>query len=138
MIITDKIEIPESEIKETFIRSSGPGGQNVNKVASAAQLRFNVLNSESLPDYVRARIIHTHHNRMNKDGDLVINSAQYRTQSQNREKVREKLKSIIISALKRKKKRVKTKPSYRARQARLDRKKRISQKKSDRQKKFLE
>jgi ribosome-associated protein len=138
MRISTEIEIPESEITESFIRGGGPGGQNINKVATAVQLRFNLLNSTALPTHVISRIMQHHHNWITKDGELIIEAAQFRTQRQNRESARQKLRMIVVSQLKPKKKRIKTKPSRRARQSRLDSKKKHSQKKSLRNKNYPE
>lgn len=138
MRINSEIEIHESEITESFIRGGGPGGQNINKVATAVQLRFNLRNSAALPDHVISRINQHYHNWITKDGELIIEAAQFRTQRQNRESARKKLRMIVVSAMKPKKKRIKTNPSYRARQTRLDSKKKHSQKKSLRQNTFLD
>jgi len=134
MRITKRLEIPDIEISETFGTSSGPGGQNVNKVATAVQLRFNLRASRSLPAYVKSNIMRKYHNRINKDGVLIIEANQFRTQTKNRDAAREKLKEIITQAIRRPKKRKRTKPSYRSRQARLDHKKKHSRKKSRRKK----
>ena len=134
MKINDQLEIPESEINEIFIKGSGPGGQNINKVATAVQLRYKLRESEALPAYIKSRILRDNHNRVNSNGELIIETSQFRTQFKNREMAREKLKMIVTSALKKRIKRVKTKPSYRSRQARLDQKKKHSQKKSLRKK----
>ncbi len=138
MRISAEIEIPESEITESFIRSGGPGGQNINKVSSAVQLRFNLGKSTVLPDHVKSRIMQHHHNWITKDGELIIEAGQFRTQRQNRESARRKLRMIVVSHLKPKKKRIKTKPSHSARQSRLDSKKKHSQKKSLRRDTFPE
>lgn len=133
MKITESIEIPESELHEIFIRSGGPGGQNLNKVSTSVQLRFDVVASESIPAHVKSRILMSNHNRINKDGELIIEASQFRTQMQNRDSAREKLAKIVQNALRQPRKRIKTNPSLRSRQARLDQKKRHSQKKSFRQ-----
>ena len=83
--VTSDIVIPESEIHEDFIRASGPGGQNVNKVASAVQLRFDVVSSPSLPEAVRQRLLVLAGGRLTAAGVLIIEARQYRTQAQNRE-----------------------------------------------------
>jgi len=138
MRINTEIEIPESEITESFIRSGGPGGQNVNKVATAVQLRYKLRDSDALPDRVKSRIMHHYHNWITKEGELIIEADQFRTQIQNRESARQKLRKIVLSELKPRKKRIRTKPSYRARQARLEAKKKQSRKKSLRQNNFPE
>jgi len=98
IIVTPKIMIDESEIEEKFIRSSGPGGQNVNKVATGVQLRFDVRNSPSLPDAVRERLLHLEANRINAEGILIIDARRYRTQEQNRQDARLRLATIIRKA----------------------------------------
>ena len=82
--ITRSISIDESELHETFVRASGPGGQNVNKVASCVQLRFDVANSPSLPDDVRARLSRLAGRRLTNDGVIIINADRFRTQERNR------------------------------------------------------
>lgn len=134
MKITEQIEIPENEIHESFIRGSGPGGQNINKVATAVQLRYNLKGSAALPPHIKSRLLRNNHNRINNNGELIIEANRFRTQAKNREMARDKLRMIVTNALKKKKRRVKTKPSYRSRQARLDHKKKHSQKKSFRKK----
>jgi ribosome-associated protein len=131
--ITGGVGIEEHEISERFVRASGPGGQNVNKVSSAVELRFNVAAS-SLPDDVKARLIALAGNRMTGDGDLLIDSREYRTQAQNRDAARARLVAFIRAALVRPKKRTKTRPTRAAKERRLDSKKKRSDiKKSRRQ-----
>jgi ribosome-associated protein len=93
--ITPEIDIDESELSESFVQASGPGGQNVNKVATAVQLRFDVLRSPSLPYEVRQRLIALAGRRITKDGVLVIDARQHRTQERNRAAARERLFELI-------------------------------------------
>jgi ribosome-associated protein len=127
--VTPTLTIDESEIQWEFIRSSGPGGQNVNKVASAVQLRFDVVNSPSLPDDVRERLMRLAGQRMTEDGVLIINARQYRTQSRNREDALDRLIELVRQAAQPPKRRRKTRPSRAAKQRRLDAKRRQSDKK---------
>jgi ribosome-associated protein len=92
------VEIDERELSESFVRASGPGGQNVNKVSTAVQLRFDVARSPSLPDDVRARLVKLAGRRMTKDGELIIVANQYRTQERNREDARARLIELIAQA----------------------------------------
>src|SRR6185312_11374410 len=96
--ITDDISIDESELSESFVRSSGPGGQNVNKVSSAVQLRFNVRRSPSLPNAVAVRLMRLAGKRLTKDGVIVIVAQQHRTQERNRADARERLLELIREA----------------------------------------
>jgi ribosome-associated protein len=96
--IGNGIAIDESELSESFVRASGPGGQNVNKVATAVQLRFDVVRSLSLPDHVRARLVELAGRRITKDGELVIVANQFRTQERNREDARTRLFALIARA----------------------------------------
>lgn len=130
MKITNSIVIPESEIIEKFIKGSGPGGQNVNKVATAVQLRFSVRDTNAIPAHIKSRIFHIYGNRINKNGELIVEMSRARTQAENRKKAREVFESIIRRSLRTPNKRVKTKPTYRARQSRLDRKKKHALKKA--------
>ena len=120
--ITPDISIDESELQFDFIRAAGPGGQNVNKVSSAVQLRFNVIES-TLPDEVKERLLKIAAGRINKDGVLLIHARQYRTQEQNRYDAQERLVEIIRQAAQKPKPRKATRPSVTARAARLGSKK---------------
>jgi ribosome-associated protein len=120
--ITPTISIEDAELQYDFIRASGPGGQNVNKVSSAVQLRFNITGS-SLPEEVKDRLSRMAAGRINKDGILLIHARQYRTQEQNRYDAQERLIDLIRLAAERPKARKATRPSVTARAARLGSKK---------------
>lgn len=117
--VTPTILIDDSELHEEFVRASGPGGQNVNKVSTAVQLRFNVANSPALPDGVRRRLIALAGNRINSEGELVIVARDSRSQLQNREEARAQLVELIRQATIKPKIRRKTKPTFAAQQKRL-------------------
>jgi ribosome-associated protein len=121
--ITPALVIDDSEIEERFVRASGPGGQNVNKVSTAVQLRFDVGRSRMLTDEVRARLRAIAGSRMTDEDVLVIDARSHRTQGQNREDARARLVEFIRRALVRPKRRQKTRPGAAAKQRRLDTKK---------------
>jgi len=131
--ITSSIAIDESEIQEEFIRSSGPGGQNVNKVATTVQLRFDVANSSSIPDEVRERLISLAGNRITEDGVLIINARRFRTQGRNRQDAIERLVGLIRRAAEKPRSRRKTKPTLTSKMRRLDGKYYRAEKKKSRQ-----
>ena len=118
--VTDTISIDEREIHLQFIRASGPGGQNVNKVATAVQLRLDVAHSPSLPEAVRGRLTHLAGKRMTKDGYLLIDARRFRTQEQNRNDAVTRLIDLIRRAAQRQKIRKKTKPTLASQERRLE------------------
>lgn len=109
--LSPALQVPESEFEFDFVRSSGPGGQNVNKVNSKAVLHWNIVESPSLSEDARARLLSKLASKINKEGQLVLSSDRYRDQTRNREDCLEKLKGLVSGALQRVKPRKKTRPS---------------------------
>ena len=124
--ITETISIDEGEVSETFIRSSGPGGQNVNKLATAVQLRFDVRHSPSLPQEVRGRLERLAGRRLTRDGVLVITAQRHRTQERNRDDALERLIALVRAAAVRPTPRRPTRPTLGSKLRRLAGKKRRS------------
>jgi len=121
--ITPSIHINENELGFTFIRADGPGGQNVNKVATAAQLRFDVANSPSLPDEVKARLIKLAGKRVTHGGVLIIEARRYRAQEQNKEDALERFRKLVRISLEKPKPRKKTRPTKASQEERIRQKK---------------
>ena len=128
----DRIVLDESEIQEKFVRSSGPGGQHVNKVATAVQLRFDLRNSRSIPDEVRKRLARLAGKRVNAEGVLVLEARRFRSREKNRRDARERLLALIRRAAEPERPRKKTRPTRQSRERRLTAKLRRSQTKTGR------
>ncbi len=127
MQVTNSIEIDEAELEEEFVRASGPGGQNVNKVATAVQLRFDVVHSPSLPEGVRERLLRQAAGSITDEGVLLITARRFRSQSRNREDARDRFFELIREAARPPKVRRRTRPTAASRAARLEQKRRRGQ-----------
>jgi ribosome-associated protein len=118
--------LDDGEIRERFLRSSGPGGQNINKLATAVQLRFDVRNSRSLPDDVRDRLVRLAGKRMTREGELIIEARRFRTQERNRQDARNRLIELLRKAAEPARPRKKTSPTRESKERRLEGKRRRS------------
>jgi ribosome-associated protein len=132
MEVTPEIQIDESEIEERFVHASGPGGQNVNKVATGVELRFDVSRSTALPDEVKERLIQLAGSRMTASGILIIQARNHRTQKRNREEARERLANLIREAAQPVRSRKQTRTPASADARRLDEKRHTAEKKKSR------
>ncbi|CAJ0773897.1 Peptidyl-tRNA hydrolase ArfB [Ralstonia condita] len=120
LTITPQLSIPESELVERFVRASGPGGQNINKVSTAVELRFDIAQSPSLPEALRARLLGKRDRRLTADGVIVIDAQRFRTQERNRQDARERLAAFIATGLSVPKSRIATKPTRASKTRRLE------------------
>ncbi|MGN5351656.1 alternative ribosome rescue aminoacyl-tRNA hydrolase ArfB [Ralstonia sp. L16] len=120
LTITPQLSIPESELVERFVRASGPGGQNINKVSTAVELRFDIAQSPSLPEALRARLLGKRDRRLTADGVIVIDAQRFRTQDRNRQDARERLAAFIATGLSVPKSRIATKPTRASKTRRLE------------------
>ncbi len=132
--ITEQLSIPMSEIEMSAVRSRGAGGQNVNKVATAIHLRFDIGRSSTLPPALRNRLLASGDQRISSDGVLVIKSQQYRSQDRNRQAALQRLRGLLLDAMTTRKKRIPSRPGKKAIQKRLDEKSRRSALKRSRSK----
>jgi len=132
LAVTDNIRLDENELELAFIRASGPGGQHVNKSSTAVQLSFDVLNSPSLPEDVRQRLVKIAGTQMTKEGLLIIEAKRFRSQNANRQDAINRLVRLIRKAAKKSKRRVKTRPTRASRERRLKEKQKRSERKRNR------
>jgi ribosome-associated protein len=133
LVVTPDLVIPAAELLATFARSSGPGGQNVNKVNSKAVLHWQVVGTPSLPEAVRRRFVERYGNRINNEGELVLAADEHRDQSRNLGACYDRLREMILAVLHPPRRRVKTRPSRGAVERRLKTKQRASERKQGRQ-----
>ncbi len=119
MRINDTLDINDNELEERFVRSSGPGGQNVNKVSTAVELRFNLAANTSIPAAAKARLVRLAGRRLTDDGVLIIQADRFRTQEMNRSDARKRLTDLIAEALIAPKPRIKTRPSRASKERRI-------------------
>lgn len=125
--VSNTLSIPDQELSERFIRASGPGGQNVNKVSTAVELRFDAANSTALPEPVRTRLLARRDRRIGADGVIVICAQRFRSQERNREDARARLAALIESALTPPRPRIATRPTRASQERRIEAKKGRSQ-----------
>jgi len=127
--LSNNVSIPDHELVFSAIRAQGPGGQNVNKVSTAVQLRFDIPNS-GLPDFYKQRLLALSDQRINKQGEIVIKAQSYRSQEKNRDDALERLRQLILDAIQTEKKRRPTKPSRNSQRKRMDSKAKHGKQKS--------
>lgn len=132
LTVNHQLGVPLSELEFRFVRSSGPGGQNVNKVATKAVLRWDVSSTTSLDESIKARFLQKNQNRINAEGELVLASDRFRSQTRNMKDCLDKLRSLISDVVRPPKPRRPTRPSAGVRRRRLEDKRRLSQKKKNR------